>query len=408
MANEGYVAMGEVLGKGNMVAVAEPLARVIQNVEKSFQTGAFIEAVELANRFFKTYATLSVGFHVRNWMGATFMNFSEGVSIGTTREAYNLVGRFKDDPEGFIREMRIAAAKGSKKAKRDLDAIEAAFGSGASGRLDFGEIGKSNATSPLVKNVMNSKTADLMLGNWAVRKSQSIGTNLVEMPARVALALDSLDRGMTGLQAISRIKRVHFDYSDLSKFDKKMKALIPFWIFMSRNLPLQMQQMVLKPKAYLMYNSVIRNAGAENQDMLQWQKERNGFVLFNNSKLFGSKPQNIALIPDLQHNSMTDDLQKMDPRNPLRFLSQMNPMVRVPAEFALDKKFYSDSPFYDQNKAEYALLQGIPPAAQAARLLGLGPYEDRSRLQSALNYAGVPLWGVDQEQMRREMARRAG
>jgi hypothetical protein len=408
MANEGYVAMGEVLGPNNMVAVAEPLARVIQNVEKSFQTGAFIEAVELANRFFKTYATLSVGFHVRNWMGATFMNFSEGVSIGTTREAYNLVGRFKENPEEFVRQMRMAAAKGSKKAKRDLDAIEAAFGSGASGRLDFGEIGKSNATSPLVKNIMDSKTADLMLGNWAVRKSQSIGTNLVEMPARVALALDSLDRGMTGLQAISRIKRVHFDYSDLSKFDKKMKALIPFWIFMSRNLPLQMQQMVLKPKAYLMYNSVIRNAGAENQDMLQWQKERNGFVLFNNSKLFGSKPQNIALIPDLQHNSMTDDLQKMDPRNPLRFLSQMNPMVRVPAEFALDKKFYSDSPFYDQNKAEYALLQGIPPAAQAARLLGLGPYENRSRLQSALNYAGIPLWGVDQEQMRREMARRAG
>ncbi|MGA0710176.1 MAG: hypothetical protein ACO3O7_05760, partial [Ilumatobacteraceae bacterium] len=408
VANEGFVAMGEVLGKDNMIAVAAPLARVIKNVEKSIDSGAFLEAVELANRFFKTYATLSVGFHVRNWMGAQFMNFSEGVGMSNTRKAYNLVGRFKENPEEFVRSLRLAAGSGDENAMKELHALEAAFGSGASGRLDFGEIGKANAQSKLVRGVMDTKTADVLLGNWAVRKSQSIGTNLVEMPVRVALALDSLDRGMNVGQAIGRIKRVHFDYSDLSKFDRKMKALIPFWVFMSRNLPLQMEQMLLKPRAYLMFNSVIRNFGAPNQDMLEWQKERNGFVLFNDSTMFGNKPQNIALLLDLQHNSMTDDMQKLDPRNPLRFLSQANPMLRVPAELMVDKKFYSDQPFYDQNRAEYAALQTVPPAAQLARLLAVGPYQERSRLQSALNYAGIPLWGVDEEQMRKEMARRAG
>jgi hypothetical protein len=410
-ANEGFVAMGEVLGPENMVAVAEPLARAIRNVEKSLDSGAFIETIELANRFFKTYATLSPGFHIRNLMGASFMNASEGVSMGNTRDAYRMVSQFKRDPLGYMNALRARIAAGGdagRAAQREYQAMEAAFGSGASGRLDFGEIGKANAQSSTVRRAMDTKVADAALGNWAVRKSQSIGTHLVEMPMRVALALDSFDRGMDTLQAISRIKRVHFDYSELSRFDRKMKALIPFWIFMSRNLPLQMQQMLLKPKAYAVYNSLMRNFGAPNQDMLQWQEERQGWVLFNDSTLFSDRPQNVALLPDLQHVSMADDLEKMDPRNPLRFLSQMNPLARVPAEFALDRQFYKDRPFYNENKAEYALLQSVPPAAQAARLLGVGPYEDRSRLQSALNYVGVPLWPVDQDRMLDEMRRRAG
>lgn len=197
-------------------------------------------------------------------------------------------------------------------------------------------------------------------------------------------------------QSVSRIKRIHFDYSELSRFDKKMKAVIPFWIFMSRNLPLQMQQMMLKPRVYAQYGSFVRNVKAPNQDMKQWQEDRGGFVLFNDSTMFGGSGQNIVLMPDLQHLSMADDASKLSARDPLRFLSQANPLLRVPAELYLNRKFYKGTPFYDENKAQYAALQTVPPAATAARLFGgitgVGPYKDRSALQAWLNFAGVPLW----------------
>ena len=404
-ANKGFVEMGEMLGKDNMIAVKEPMANMINNIEKSIQSGAFIETVELANRFFKTYATLTPGFHVRNWMGATFMNLSEGVELGNTREAYQIAKKYRDDANGYMSALRVAARQGDAKAQRELFALDAAFGSGASGRLDFGEIGKANAESAFVRKAMETKTADKLLANKLVKASQRVGAEFVEMPIRMALALDSLDRNMTSGQAIARIKRVHFDYSELSKFDKKMKALIPFWVFMSRNMPLQMQQILTKPKMYTAYNSVIRNFKADNQDMLQWQEERNGWVLFNQSDLFAPN-SNVAILPDLQHVSMIDDLEKMDPRNPLRFLSQMNPMVRVPAEFALDKQFYKNRPFYPgENKLEYAAFQTIPQLGQGARLTATGPYEERSRLQSMLNFLGVPLYDVPQDRLRREQRR---
>lgn len=408
-ADQGFIEMGEILGKDNMIQVREPLANMITNIEKSIQSGAFIETIELANRFFKTYATLTPGFHVRNWMGATFMNLSEGVEVRNSREAYDIVARYRGmegQGNSYMAETRVKARQGDPQAQRELFALEAAFGSGASGRLDFGEIGKANAESQFVRKAMETKTSDKVLANRLVKFSQRAGAEFVEMPIRVALALDSLDRGMTANQAIARIKRVHFDYSELSKFDKKMKALIPFWVFMSRNLPLQMQQILTKPKMYTAYNSVIRNFKADNQDMLQWQEERNGWVLFNNSDLFGSG-SNVAILPDLQHVAMVDDLQKMDPRNPLRFLSQMNPLARVPAEFAIDKKFYKNQPFYaDESKAEYALYQTAPPVAHLSRLLGpvagVGPYKERAAQQSLLNFLGVPLYDVPRDRMRND------
>ena len=401
--NEGWVAMGEALGEENMLAVAEPLAAAMKNLQSQFDKNGFWESIELANRFFKTYATLTPGFHFRNFVGATFMNFSDGVSPGYTREALKIMDAYKKDPQGYLNHLRRRAANGDQGAARVYWAIEATYGSGASGRVGFGEIGKSNATSKTVRNMMDSKAADFLLENAAVKLSQKVGTDLVEFPIRLAMALHSLDNGMSPQQAINRIKRIHFDYSELSKFDKKMKSLIPFWVFMSRNMPMQLQQMMLKPRAYRMYDSFVRNFGVADMEMLQWQEERGGVGVLTDSSLFGGS-QDIVFMPDLQHISMFDDLSKLPSKDdPFRFLSQANPMFRVPVELGMNRKFYSGQPFYeDQNKLQYAALQMVPPLAQGSRLAGVGPYENRSQFQSMLNYLGVPLWAVDEKQLKRE------
>ncbi|NDH29082.1 MAG: hypothetical protein EBX72_01110, partial [Betaproteobacteria bacterium] len=48
------------------------------------------------------------------------------------------------------------------------------------------------------------------------------------------------------------------DYADLSKADKVIKKIIPFWTFMSRNTPLQLELMWTNPRAYQLYNNAKR------------------------------------------------------------------------------------------------------------------------------------------------------
>src|SRR4029078_4171365 len=75
----------------------------------------------------------------------------------------------------------------------------------------------------------------------------------VEGPLRLAMGLHSYDQGDTLLQTYERINRIHFDYSTLSKMAESMKRIVPFWPFMSRNLPMQITQMATKPRWYSYY-----------------------------------------------------------------------------------------------------------------------------------------------------------
>ena len=79
--------------------------------------------------------------------------------------------------------------------------------------------------------------------------------------ARLAMALNSMYRGATPEQAMARIAKFHFDYTEMSDLDRMARRFIPFWTFMSRNLPLQLEQMFTNPRMYLQYQNLDRNFG---------------------------------------------------------------------------------------------------------------------------------------------------
>lgn len=400
VANDGFMEIGEILGRDNMLVAEQGLARAIQEIEKSMDNGTLLEMIDIGNRFFKTYATLSPGFHFRNMMGATFMNASDGVGVAEHRRAYKLWGEMKSskNPQQFFDNL----------SDGDKVAFDAVFASGASGRLSFGEVGVENAVNPMARRILESGASKKVLENRLVRASRRVGQDWVEGPVRLAMALDSVGRGHNLTQASARIQRIHFDYSQMSRFDRRAKAVFPFWMFMSRNMPLQIQQMLAKPRLYQVYSNFARNMNDENVKQQLWQEERSAIGLVPSSMLFG-KRQGLVFVPDLQHISMMEDVKKANPLEFPRILSNSNPMYRVPLELAMDKKFFNDQPFYpNESKLEYAALQTLPPVAQAARLsASTSKYEDRSKLQALLNYLGIPLYGVDQQQAAEAAARRA-
>jgi len=58
-------------------------------------------------------------------------------------------------------------------------------------------------------------------------------------------------RGMTPEQAQASVKRYLFDYNELTPFERDwMKALIPFYTWMRKNIPLQVHQLTQHPQKY--------------------------------------------------------------------------------------------------------------------------------------------------------------
>ena len=102
------------------------------------------------------------------------------------------------------------------------------------------------------------------MDNALTRWNQRLGSR-VEGSARLAMALNTTrSRGGTVEDAMRRVTKFHFDYTEMSDLDHMARRLIPFWTFMSRNLPLQLEQMLINPRMYLQYQSLgaqLREAG---------------------------------------------------------------------------------------------------------------------------------------------------
>lgn len=371
-----------------------------------------------ATQIFKSYATMTPGFHLRNFMGATFMNFSDGVAVKDVRDAHKHWRAYVEDPRGYI-------ARQDDHVQR---AFESVFAVGAGGSFDPGEVGTGAG-----------KAWKLVRNNKATRMSRRYGEDLVEGPVRLAAALNSTRRGGGVSTAAQRVKRLHFDYSDLSSFDQKMKRVVPFYMFMSRNLPLQVEQMWRKPKAYAIYNHFMNNfdQSDENTIMPKYLKDAGAIVM--GSSWFGDSTKDFVLAPDLQHNNLMQDIMAFsgdgDQGVPILdgVLASGNPIATRVLEAGFNHSgFRGGDIFYDNERDEFGnysekstqqkylerllyVAEGVmPPLGTVQGLLGVdldgGEYgnqkaEDK-QLQKGFNSIGLPFKQIGESERDWERRRR--
>jgi hypothetical protein len=368
---------------------------------------------------FKTYATLSPGFHVRNAMSAWFMNTSDGVPQRLQLEGAKLWQQFMKGGEGFL----------NKQPEDIRQAFEAAMASGAGGR--FTEAGVAQSA--------DSRLYDKLARNRATRWSQRQGER-VEGGVRLGMALDSIRRGESVQGALDRITRIHFDYGQVSKLDEQAKRLIPFWTFMSRNMPLQVTQMWTKPRVYAAYNSMLRNFSTEPEQYTpQYWLDAGAFNT-------GEQPTGLPLYlqPDLGHTRLGSDVQDIEDflsgENLGGLLSNINPILSAPVEFAMKRDAFTGREFGPDDYSEMNGPLGLPAKALATVLgqtneagqvsdnfmnvvRSLNPLQDRSaRLlpqlsggdaeavqrqpESIARFLGLPVRTLTPEQQRSEYFRR--
>ena len=407
---DGFVRMRSELYDGvDGAPIDAELYSRLTNFMRQTEMDKDVKWLDAGTRFFKSYATATPGFHLRNWMGATFMNFSDDVSAKNTVRALKLWRAFTDDRQNFLKNYK------GEDAAQVRAAFDGVFASGVGGSYAASEVGSGL-----------TRARNLVSDNAFLRKSRSFGEDFVEGPVRLAAALDTTLRGGSMSDAAGRVTRLHFDYSDLSNLDKKMKRVVPFWVFMSRNLPLQVEQMWRKPKAYSVYNHFMNNFASDEEgadDFLpKYLKDAKAVV--TPFSWFGDDSKDLVFAPDLQHNNLMQDIMAFSGEGdggwPILdgLLSSGNPLVTKPIEvFANHSGFRGGPAFYDQERGQYGgyseksvqqkalerIMYGIDgvvtPSGTAQGLLGVdiggGEYGNEraqdKQLQKGLNLFGVPV-----------------
>jgi hypothetical protein len=279
---------------------------------------------------------------------------------------------------------------------------------------------------------VNIQFGNVLYSNKVTKWSQKQGAK-ADDHARFMLAYDGARSGMDYLTAAARVRKFLVDYQDTSSLDAVMRQIVPFWMWTSRNLPLQMVNIWSNPRAYRIYTSFKNNVEdrEEGELMPKWMRETGAFMIPGTS---------FAATPDLPFSRLGQQVEQL--RSPKRLAADVNPIIRAPLEaFLADKRFFSDVPFEEGVKEKvsgpvgllasylgqplgqgttgpggerlvsdrflYLMTNLLPLLNQAERLVPSRPeYQQRGTGNQWAGYFGVPVRQVSDEMREAELRRR--
>jgi hypothetical protein len=408
--DDGFVELSKFFPN---IQVKKELAEIISNVHRlqdPIVVREFSNFMSKYTKFFKAYATLSPGFHIRNAMSNTFMLFAGGGDLGNLNEGLKMSRSWLEaskrglNAEQWIKELPVNMQTRAK------DSMSAFFQSGGGISSDFFDYVKP------IRGTKTSKNA----GRW------------VENHSRFMMSWDGVAQGLDAEAAAIRTRRFLIDYTDISTGDRVMRQIVPFWMWTSRNLPMQISNMWINPKAYATYNTVKRNFNADQEgDVIPaWMEQIGAFKLPFGKDLYAT--------PDFGFNRIGQQVEEL--RDPQRFLANVNPLLRVPVELMGGRQLYSNRPFsqnpvqveggagailqpflqglgfgetgpngdkFVNDKAFYALRNLIPFAGTAERLTpSIDTYQQRGYVNPLLGFLGVPGRQVKEREKQSELIRR--
>lgn len=341
--------------------------KILDNMQR-FNQPAFVKAVNNFIRpytgFFKAYAVSTPGFVVRNTMSNTFMLLAAGANP-----------EHMLDGLGLYRQWTKAIANGAEEMWIDsLDEQERYFVNIAIRSADASGYGKASAEMAGWTPKHNVIKDNKWVNTWRKLNEKS------ENSARFMLAYDSARKGADFNTATARVKKYLFDYVDVGQADEALRGIVPFWFWMSRNLPLQIVNRWTNPRAYNIYYHIMQNIGApitQDEIVPSWIKESGGIKL----------AEDTYLTPDFGFNRVQQQLSEFG--DPKRLLKYVNPGLRVPFEMMGRTRLYNDVPFSNKGQEPNASFLS-PVVQQLANLIGQDkrmPNSSEMGVSDKFNYA---------------------
>lgn len=191
----------------------------------------------------------------------------------------------------------------------------------------------------------------------------------VEDYNRNLLFLAALKNGETPEFAGEMVRKLQFDYSDLSEFEKKIKLVMPFYTWIRNNIPLQIERFLDDPRMYNILMKRVPDFAKEASGMSdeEWDnipdwvkdtfpialgkdKETGRYRLFDTTLPY----QDLAKVGDVQ--GMFGEA-----------VSLLHPLIKTPMELFLNKNMYTGAALesYEGETAEQAIQGTANPVLNA-------------------------------------------
>ena len=335
------------------------------------EIGKMLRGFDVLTGMFKSYAILTPGFHVRNFIGGMFNNYLAGVQMGSYRKFLqadkifaNTFAKTADKEQAFS---AIARAMGKQHADayRVVEASSALRTAGVSGStagdIGIGTVGMGRGRGfQAIKSAVKAKGRGNVIVDNPLTRINYLASERVERTLRGSLAYDVALKGGDEFEALGAVYKFHFNYDDLSSFEQTwMKRLSPFYTWSRKNVPLQVEMLFQKPGVYARIGyaqDAIERLSPPDELTPNWFYQVGGFRL----PFTTPQGERMYMMPDLPPL----DLRKVV--NPQEWLGEINPVVKVPLELQFNKQLYNQQEF----------RKGYVPYPESWSKIGLGAITD--------------------------------
>lgn len=342
---------------------------------------------------FKAQAVFSGGFHVNNTVGNIFNSYTEiGGEILNPRKAWT-AKKILSGKDGMLNGHTYQEIR-EKFQELGLTRtfFEEDMRGGAQKYIDneakslFGE-----TKSPLRKLADKINPLDTE-NNIFYKTNQKIGGK-IESQGKMHNFIHHLEAGKSFEEAADLANKVQFDYSDLTDFEiNTMKRIVPFYTFMRKNIPFQIEQMAEQPGRYSKVAQFYKDTNKNESDEERVLKPDSvkDQVALGKGKYF--KLQLPAL--DINKLQSSKDIYGM-----------LTPVLKTPLDLIYNRNNYTDQKIGDKlsEKAGYAASNLVPAKKTAETVFNAikidATKEEKSKLTSLIT--GVKVSSPDFEMQRK-------
>jgi len=209
--------------------------------------------------------------------------------------------------------------------------------------------------------------------------------SFVENTARMASALNDLDKGFTLAQAAKRVNHYFLDYSELTRFEEKLRKVVPFYSWLKKNLMVQVEEILNNPGKYSAFTTkplrAINFLQAEEAQYLPPWMQQEAYV----NPLGIRTPSGAPLMfnPNFPFQDIgkigIDILHPFRETGPIGALANiikegLTPFVKTPFEIAANRSLFTGEPL-QWTEFDY---KPAPPALRI--LVGMFPDPVKQRL----------------------------
>lgn len=375
------------------------------------QLNGFLRGASRLANWWKAQAVGTPGFVMRNMLGAMWMNNQlAGVPLSQFRRVHNIRDAAMKAGNGDVsaglgilieqaaspknRLKMSAMAGGGAVDAAELRTFKEWYDSGiAAGTGGRGIDIRSAVNEGQVIEGRGLRTG-FEAGTWKPTADFKPFTAIrgwnsdVEFMARGSLAHHTMMGGGSVDEALEKVYKYHFDYTDLTAFEVAAKTFIPFWTWQRRAMPMLLESVARNPTAWNRVSQLKANLELHSPEegvVPAYFGENMGIRL--PFKVGGHRTYMLPSLPFSDLANWTKGLDEETLSDPIEFATSIGrvpmesaiPHFRFPIEAMLGVRTFNQVPFRDELKPA-PKWANVPVMAQALQVAGLAERSNRGTL----------------------------